>query len=390
VRSRPDPRRLPLWKRAVAGAALAGIAIALRVLLDKFATPQVHAFLFYYPAVVLAAMYFGVVGGLASIVASVISIAFIVPVSRWFDLSEPLDITDIGVFVSLALVVTYLLEGQRKARERAAAAQRQIEEYAGRLEREVAERARAEESLRQSHSDLEDLVHIVSHDLKEPLRGIAMTAAFLKEDHADKLPQDGKERIETLIRLPAKLGGMIDALLDYSRAWRGELRVERVDLSKVAAEVREALGPWLATQHAELDVKPLPTAACDRARVAQVLRNLITNGVKYNTSEPKRIEVGARDGAVYVKDNGIGIPEGQTPQIWRMFKRLHRGEEFGGGTGAGLALVKKTVERHGGRVWVESKVGEGSTFYFTLSAGGRAADEGVTSAAEVKTEGSVA
>src|SRR5262245_49804442 len=262
-------------------------------------------------------MYFGVVGGVSCIAASVVSIAFIVPVNRWFNLQEPLDITDIGVFVVLAGVLVFLVNAQRRARQRGAADKRQIEEYAGRLEREVAERARAEESLRQSHSDLEDLVHIVSHDLKEPLRGIAMTAAFLKEDHADKLPPDGKERVETLIRLPAKLAGMIDALLDYSRAWRGELRCEETDLSRVGAEVAEALQPWLATQHAELEVKPLPTVACDRARVAQVLRNLITNAVKYNQSDPKRIEVGAADGTLYVKDNGIGIPEGQTQQIWR-------------------------------------------------------------------------
>src|SRR5262249_1652877 len=114
-----------------------------------------------------------------------------------------------------------------------------------------------------------------------------------------------------------------------------------------------------------LEVKPLPTVACDRVRVAQVLRNLITNGVKYNTSEHKRIEVGAADGAVYGRDNGIGIPGGQKQEVWGVFKGVRRGGVCGGGAGGG----------GGGRVWVESKPGEGSTFFFTLSADERAADQ---------------
>jgi light-regulated signal transduction histidine kinase (bacteriophytochrome) len=348
---------------------VACLAVALRQLIDTLLNPQIHAFLLYYPAVILSALYLGLGPALVSLAVCVASIAvFIVPVSRWFHLEEPLDITDIGVFVALAAMLSMLVDSQRRSRERATQTKRQLEDYARRLENEAAERARAERSLRQSHEDLEDLVHIVSHDLKEPLRGITATATFLRDDYADKLPQDGKDRLATLIRLPVKLAGMIDALLEYSQAWRGELNLADTDLSKVVGDVVDSLRPWLAHQHAEVVINPLPTLRCDRVRVAQVFSNLITNGAKYSRAEHKRVEVGAaHDGALYVRDNGIGIPPNQTQQIWRMFKRLHRTEDFGGGTGSGLALVKKTIERHGGRIWVESTPGQGSTFYFTLS-----------------------
>jgi signal transduction histidine kinase len=362
-------RQLPAWARYASAVVLAAIAVGLRVLMDRLLTPEIHAFLFFYPAIVVAAIYFGVGPALAATAVCVASIAyFIVPVSRWFALKEPIDITDIGVFVILVIALSLLVDAQGRARERAVESRRQIEDYARKLEREVAERQRAEEALRQSNTDLEDFSHIVSHDLKEPLRGIMMTAKFALDDHGDKLPPDGRRQLETLVRLPTRLAEMLDALLDYSRVWRSDLGITETDLGAVVAEVIDSLRPWLAEHHAQVTVAgKLPTLRCDRIRVAQIFSNLIANGVKYNKSEPKRIEIGARDGALYVKDNGIGIPPEKIPQIFRMFRRLHGQDQYGGGTGSGLALVKKTVERHGGRVWVESAPGQGSTFLFTLT-----------------------
>jgi two-component system, chemotaxis family, sensor kinase Cph1 len=125
-----------------------------------------------------------------------------------------------------------------------------------------------------------------------------------------------------------------------------------------------------------VEVEPgLPTLRCDPLRISQVLSNLIVNALKYNTAPQKRVTIGWSPDtqAVYVRDNGIGIPGPQQESIFRMFKRLHPGDAYGGGTGVGLAIVKKIVERHGGRVWVESAPGAGSTFYFTLGEPGASA-----------------
>jgi signal transduction histidine kinase len=283
-------------------------------------------------------------------------------------LEEPLDITDIGVFVVLAALLALILDYQRVARQRMVAAHQSVQEYAARLEREVAERSRAEEALRQSNADLEDFAHLVSHDLKEPLRGIMLTAKFTLDDHGDKLPPEGRAQLETLVRLPTRLAAMLDALLEYSRAWRADLGIQSVDLGRLVGETVDSLRPWLKEQSAEAAVvTPMPTVRCDPARASQIFGNLITNGVKYNRSEAKRVEVGATgEGALFVRDNGIGIPPDKASHIFRMFRRLHAKDEFGGGTGSGLALAKKIVERHGGRIWVESRPGQGATFFFTL------------------------
>ena len=121
--------------------------------------------------------------------------------------------------------------------------------------------------------------------------------------------------------------------------------------------------------------RPLPTVRCDRARVGEIFRNLVTNAVKYNDKAERWIEIGfldpagSRPAVFTVRDNGIGIPEKHFDVIFRIFKRLHGRDQYGGGTGAGLTIVKKVVERHQGRVWVESAAGEGTTFYFTLEQG---------------------
>ena len=203
-----------------------------------------------------------------------------------------------------------------------------------------------------------------------------MTARFLAEDLGDRLGTQGKEYAEKLVRLPQRMMEMLDALMGYAQLARGAVKVEVADLTEVAGLAVEMLGPWLEGQKAEVVVPAEhPSVRCDPAMVCRVLTNLITNGVKYNTAEPKRVVISVRresGGAavVCVQDNGIGIPEAQREKVFTMFKRLHGREEFGGGTGAGLALTKRMIERHGGRIWIESAgAGCGSTFCFTLEGG---------------------
>ncbi len=189
------------------------------------------------------------------------------------------------------------------------------------------------------------------------------------------------------MRLSGRMESLIDSLLHYSRVGRVDLAVTDVDLNEVVAELLDSLRPALAEAGAEVQVvpRPLPVVRADRARVDEVFRDLVVNGVKYNESAIPTVEIGAlapgspaggetppagAGPVFFVRDNGIGIPARHHEVIFDIFKRLHGRDAYGGGTGAGLTIVKKVVERHGGRIWVESAPGEGTTFYFTLAGAG--------------------
>ncbi|QEH35267.1 Phytochrome-like protein cph1 [Aquisphaera giovannonii] len=241
--------------------------------------------------------------------------------------------------------------------------------------RRAEELTRLNAELERSNADLDSFAFITSHDLKEPLRGIHNYATFVMEDYADRLDAEGRDKLETLVRLSQRLEDIVESLLHYSRLGRVDLAVEPTDMGEVLSGVLELLRLTLGREAVEVVVpRPLPVVRCDRTQAEILLKNLITNAVKYNDRPAKRVEIGYRepvDGpdrrpVFYVRDNGIGVPEKHRHAIFRMFKRLHGRDKFGGGTGAGLAFAKKIVERHGGSIWVESPPGEGATFYFTL------------------------
>lgn len=238
-----------------------------------------------------------------------------------------------------------------------------------RFEEELARRAA---ELERSNADLQDFAQIISHDLKAPLRGIADYAGYLLEGYSERLDDEGRDMLHTLLRLSGRMHELLDALMEYARVGRAELRTARTDLNSILAGVLESLETRLESERAQVVLAaPLPSMRCDPILISQVFTNLIINGLKYNTREEKRIEIGCRPGGkgedvVFVRDNGIGIEERHREAIFQMFRRLHPGETFGGGTGSGLSIVKKIVERHSGRIWVDSTPGEGSTFFFTL------------------------
>lgn len=257
--------------------------------------------------------------------------------------------------------------------------ERRVEERTEALRQELSERLRAEGELEErntelhrSNQELDDFAYIASHDLKEPLRGIHNYATFLLEDYSEKLDADGRYKLETLTRLSRRMETLIDSLLQYSRLGRVDLAIADVDLNEIIAEVLDSIGIGLREHRVEVRVpRPLPVVRCDPVRVRELYYNLIVNGMKYNDKPEKWIEIGwEEDGAgrraFYVRDNGIGIQEKHHDAIFRIFKRLHGRDKFGGGTGAGLTIVKKIVERHNGRIWVDSAVGEGTTVHFTL------------------------
>ncbi|HYA79877.1 MAG TPA: ATP-binding protein [Methylocystis sp.] len=226
--------------------------------------------------------------------------------------------------------------------------------------------------LSHSNEELDDFAYIASHDLKEPLRGIHNYARFLNEDYADKLGEDGRAKLATIARLAQRLEDLIDTLLIYSRVGRVDLALEETDLDEVVRDVLDSLAISLKEKGVQVRVpEPLPRLYCDSARVAEVFRNLLSNAIKYNDKPEKWVEIGFErplEGATrfYVRDNGVGIREKHLDTVFRIFRRLHARDQYGGGSGAGLAIVKKIVERHRGRIWVESVPGEGSVFRFSL------------------------
>jgi signal transduction histidine kinase len=258
--------------------------------------------------------------------------------------------------------------------------EQRVEERTVALRHELADRLRAEKELEEknaalerSNQDLDDFAYIASHDLKEPLRGIHNFSVFLLEDYADKLDDEGRSRLETLIRLSRRMESLIDSLLHFSRLGRVDLAIDDVDLNGLVAEVVEAIDINLKEHRIDIRIpRPLPAVRCDRVRVRELYHNLIINAMKYNDKPEKWIEIGYSEKgaggppALYVRDNGIGIQEKHFDSIFRIFKRLHGRDKFGGGTGAGLTIVKKIVERHNGRIWVDSAWGEGTTIFFTL------------------------
>lgn len=231
------------------------------------------------------------------------------------------------------------------------------------------------DSLKQSNQELDDFVYIVSHDLKEPLRGLYGYSQFLAEDYGDQLDNEGLEMLENLKKLSHRMEELIDTLLYYSRLGRSDLAFDKTNLKDVLDKTLDLVKSYANEHDAVIKVKgTLPEVYCDKARVGEIFNNLIVNAIKYNESEKKYVEIGCitdhRDfpgqNVIYVADNGIGIDESKHDVIFKMFKRLHGRREYGGGTGSGLAFVKKIIDRHDGKIWVESNKGNGSVFYFTL------------------------
>ena len=167
------------------------------------------------------------------------------------------------------------------------------------------------------------------------------------------------------------MSDQIQVLLQYSRAAQAAPEVRPVDLGRLLEAVLEDLSARIAETGTRVEILgPLPCLPCDPVRTRAVFENLIGNAIKYNDSAEKRVEIGCLDGAApvfFVRDNGIGIAEQHQEAVFNIFRRLHGRDDYGGGSGAGLAIARKHVERQGGRLWLESAPGQGSTFFFTLA-----------------------
>jgi signal transduction histidine kinase len=242
------------------------------------------------------------------------------------------------------------------------------------LRLEVSERKRVEAALRQASQELEDanrelkeFAYIVSHDLKAPLRGVTQLAGWLAADYQHLLDEEGKESIELLVGRVKRMHNLIDGILQYSRVGRIREKLKELDLNQLVTEVIDFVGP-----PPQINVRiadRLPTIECENTRLHEVFQNLLDNAIKYMDKPQGEITITCVNENSHwrfgVSDNGPGIDERHFGKIFQIFQTLTPRDEVES-TGIGLALVKKIIELHGGKIWVESQVGYGATFYFTM------------------------
>lgn len=239
------------------------------------------------------------------------------------------------------------------------------------LQEKNARLGRANEELSRKNKELDEFTYVVSHDLQEPLRTLIAFSDFLMKDYGERLDDEGKEYVRFLVDASRRMRALINDLLSLSRAGKVTGEFTRINVEEVLETVRADLGERIRTSGAEVTVQlPLPPVWGDRNRLGQLFANLIGNGLKYNRSDHPSVVVGARDGdpgfaIFFVKDNGIGIDPQFHAKVFQIFRRLHARDEYEG-TGAGLAICQKIVNAHGGKIWVESEAGRGSTFLMSL------------------------
>ena len=223
--------------------------------------------------------------------------------------------------------------------------------------------------LLRSNEELEQFAYVASHDLQEPIRMVASYMQLLEKRYKDKLDDTAKEFINFAVDGARRMHLLLEDLLELSRVGTRGKEFEKVDSGVILRMVLSDLSVSIKETSAIITYDELPTVQADPVQLAQLFQNLITNAIKYRSIEPPKIHISAslknNEWLFSIKDNGIGFKKEHAQRIFVIFQRLHTREEYSG-TGIGLAVCKKIVERHGGKIWAESEVGKGSTFYFTL------------------------
>jgi two-component system, chemotaxis family, sensor kinase Cph1 len=247
--------------------------------------------------------------------------------------------------------------------------QQMLEQRNAELERTQAELEEAVRQLEASNERLDQFASAASHDLQEPLRMITSYLHLLENRYADDLDDDAEEFVDYAVDGAERMQAMVDDLLQYSRIETRGDPLEPIDLDAVLADTLTDLQLSIEEADAEITADDLPRVEGDESQLRQLFQNLVSNAVEYSGDEPPRVHVSAErtNGAwkFGVHDEGIGIDPDDQERIFEVFDRLHSREEYEG-TGIGLALCRRVVERHGGEIWVDSESGEGSSFFFTL------------------------
>jgi signal transduction histidine kinase len=269
-----------------------------------------------------------------------------------------------GVLVAgIMLTLFFLFLRESKVRGRA---EQELAESNAKLELQNAQ-------LEATNKELESFSYSVSHDLRAPLRGIDGFSQALLEDYSERLDAQGKDYLGRVRQGVQRMGSLIDDLLNLSRITRSEMRSEKVDLSQIAQLIADELQNAQPERKADFVIRPSVEVQGDAQLMQVALENLLSNSWKFTSKQAKtRIEFGqiANNGhsVFFVKDNGAGFDPAYSKRLFGAFQRLHANADFPG-TGIGLATVQRVIHRHGGKVWAESEVGQGATFFFTVLGG---------------------
>ena len=309
------------------------------------------------------------------------------------NLDRRVDVRGVTELAELGDAFNHMAAGLKAAREDREKAQAALQEVNAHLEQrtaeletsnrqlqeEIAERKRVAEDLARSNKDLEQFAYVASHDLQEPLRIVSGYLQLIERRYKGKLAAEADEFIHFAVDGAARMQSLIQDLLAYSHVGTQGRRFGPTDCEKVFERAVGNLGRAVADSGATVTHDPLPTILADATQLVQVFQNLIGNAIKFHGAEPPRIHVAARSQdsqwLFSVRDNGIGVEPQYAERIFILFQRLHARDKYAG-TGIGLSVCQRIIERHGGRIWVESKPGEGSTFHFTLSSQARSDNRG--------------
>jgi light-regulated signal transduction histidine kinase (bacteriophytochrome) len=251
-----------------------------------------------------------------------------------------------------------------------------VPEYFITVVEDISQRKQAEEALqhvvqdlRRSNADLEQFAYVASHDLQEPLRMVASYTQLLSRRYRGRLDSDADDYIAFAVGGAMRMQRLISDLLSYSRVGTRGKPFQRVDTNDLLRQVCASLGAAIEESQAIITHDDLPMVLADEGQLGQLFQNLVGNAIKFRGPQPPRVHMSARHTSgvweFAVRDNGIGIDQEHFDRIFVIFQRLHNRDQYPG-TGIGLAICKKIVERHGGRIWVQSQPGQGATFYFTL------------------------
>ncbi|MEQ1945829.1 MAG: ATP-binding protein [Bryobacteraceae bacterium] len=240
---------------------------------------------------------------------------------------------------------------------------------AGENSKTTAQLLRENAELRRANAELEQFTWTASHDLKEPLRMVSNWLDLLEQRHGQHLPEEGQEFLHIARTGAARMQSLIDDLLGFARLGAQAFAPERMNSEIAVTAALANLDPAIRETGVEIECTVLPDLVADPGLLTQVFQNLIGNAIKFHGAAAPRVRISVErsdEGWVFsVSDNGIGIPSEHHGRIFQVFERLHSADEYPG-TGIGLTIVQRAVEKHGGRVWVESKEGEGATFLFSV------------------------
>lgn len=273
---------------------------------------------------------------------------------------------EIELLVSMARDVSFAIDFIENERRRRAV-EEALRDLNEELERKVKERTAGLEA---AYREMEAFSYSVSHDLRSPLRIINGFAQVVLEDYGDKLDDKGKDLLKIIGTNAIRMDRLINGLLDLSRIGRQEMNVAEIDMEKMVKALCNDIGGTLSGRKVLFAVEPLPSVRGDAVLLRQVFENLLSNAVKFSRKRLEAvIEIGGRkDGrehVYFVRDNGVGFSMQYADKLFRVFQRLHNVKEFEG-TGIGLSIVHRIVQKHGGRIWAEAKANEGATFYVAL------------------------